>query len=167
MPKPPLRPKSTGWRSACLHPATGRLRARHHCICGSVCSRAMSATFRSGRWPWFLAVLLGACGSSGGNGGPDSGVPDAGGLVTPTAPGWEALRQMPSGVGEAAVAEADGKIYLAGGYDTRRDFQIYDIATDTWTGGPPPPRGKGNPRAPALQGKNWGFRGEGAPPRQD
>jgi len=123
----------------------------------------MSATFRSGRWPWFLAVLLGACGSSGGNGGPDSGVPDAGGLVTPTAPGWEALRQMPSGVGEAAVAEADGKIYLAGGYDTRRDFQIYDIATDTWTGGHALPGGTDNAGALAFQGKIWVFGGEATP----
>ena len=41
---------------------------------------------------------------------------------------------------ELAVAEANGKLYLMGGYPqnrvTSRTVQIYDIATDTWAYGP-------------------------------
>ena len=103
-------------------------------------------------------------GGNGGNGGTDGGNgSDAGSLVTPTAPGWEALRQMPSGVGEAAVVAADGKIYVAGGYDTRPTFQIYDIATDTWTTGHALPSGTDNAGAVASQGKVYVFGGEASP----
>jgi len=127
----------------------------------------MNATCMSGRGLWLLPVLLlGACGSSGangGNGGNGGNGFDAGSLVTPTAPGWEALRQMPAGVGEAAVVAADGKIYVAGGYDTRPSFQIYDIAADTWTTGRTLTSGTDNAGAVAFQGKVYVFGGEASP----
>jgi N-acetylneuraminic acid mutarotase len=131
----------------------------------------MSKTFPSGRWLWFLAVfLLGACGSSGGNGGNggnsgnDAGNgTDGGSLVTPTAPGWEALQQMPIGLGETAVAAADGKIYVAGGYDTRAVFQIYDIATNTWRTGHGLLSGTDNAGAVASGGQVYLFGGEATP----
>src|SRR5262245_66163280 len=117
----------------------------------------MNETCKTGIWGWLGAVLLVvACGSSspnGGNGGGGGGGSDAGPLVTPTAPGWEALRQMPSGVGEAAIAALDGKIYVAGGYDTRPTFQIYDIASDTWTTGHALAGGTDNAGAVAGGGK--------------
>jgi N-acetylneuraminic acid mutarotase len=70
---------------------------------------------------------------------------------------------MLNGVGEAAVAAEGGKIYVAGGYDTRPTFQIYDIATDTWTFGRALPGGTDNAGAVALQGKVWVFGGEASP----
>ena len=83
--------------------------------------------------------------------------------MTPIAPGWTALRQMPGALGETAVAAADGKIYVAGGYDTEPTFQIYDIATDSWAVGRPLPNGTDNAGAVASQGKIWVFGGEATP----
>jgi N-acetylneuraminic acid mutarotase len=130
----------------------------------------MNRTWKTGIAAGFGAVLLVvACGSSspnggnGGGGGGGGGGSDAGTLITPTAPGWEALRQMPSGVGEAAIAAWEGKIYLAGGYDTRPTFQVYDIASDTWTTGRALLGGTDNAGAVAVQGKIHVFGGEASP----
>jgi N-acetylneuraminic acid mutarotase len=131
----------------------------------------MNGTCKTGIRGWLVAVLLVvACGSSSPNGGGNGGGGDGGGggsdagpLVTPTAPGWEALRQMPSGVGEAAITALDGKIYVAGGYDTRPTFQIYDIATDTWTTGHALRGGTDNAGAVATPGKVHVFGGEASP----
>jgi N-acetylneuraminic acid mutarotase len=119
---------------------------------------------------WVGAVLcLIACGGSGGGGGgggggsPDSGVPDAGPPVTPVAPGWEALRQIPAGHGESAIAAAGGKLYVFGGYDTEQTVEIYDIAADTWGGGRILPGGTDNAGAVAYQGKIYVFGGEASP----
>src|SRR5262245_41970773 len=131
----------------------------------------MNVTCKTGIRGGLTAVLLVvACSSStpgggngGGGGGGGGGGSDAGPLVTPTAPGWEALRQMPSGVGEAAIAALDGKIYLAGGYDTRPSFQIYDIASNTWTAGHALAGGTDNAGAVAGGGKVHVFGGEASP----
>lgn len=77
--------------------------------------------------------------------------------------GWTALKVMPHGVGEAAAVELDGKIYVAGGFDTRPSFQIYDIATDTWRDGPDLFRGTDNAGALAAAGKVYVFGGEASP----
>ncbi|HEY1909031.1 MAG TPA: kelch repeat-containing protein [Myxococcaceae bacterium] len=129
----------------------------------------MTPTCKSRCWLALPALLLlGACGSSGGNGG-NGGGPDAGGngpdagLVTPTAPGWEALHQMPFGQGESAIAAWEGKIYVAGGYDTSPTFLIYDLATDSWRTGPALLGGTDNAGAVASQGKIWVFGGEASP----
>ena len=88
-------------------------------------------------------------------------------LMTPTAPGWEALQQMPVGLGETAVAAADGKIYVAGGYDTRGVLQIYYIATDTWMIGHALPSGTDNAGAVASGGKIRRLRWRGDPAGPD
>ncbi|HSP18271.1 MAG TPA: kelch repeat-containing protein, partial [Myxococcaceae bacterium] len=91
----------------------------------------------------------------------DAGPPvDAG---TPLAAGWTALRQLPAGLGETAVAAADGKIYVVGGYDTEPVFQIYDIASDTWSQGPALLAGTDNAGAVAANGKVYVFGGEASP----
>lgn len=68
-----------------------------------------------------LALALAACGGSD---------------EAPSAPGWTALASLPVPLGEIAVATDGAKIYVAGGYNTQRTFQIYDIATDRWQSGP-------------------------------
>jgi N-acetylneuraminic acid mutarotase len=83
--------------------------------------------------------------------------------VTPVAPGWEALRQIPVPHGEATIAATNGKLYVFGGYDTSRSVEIYDIASDTWTGGTVLPAGTDNAGAVVYQGKIYVFGGEASP----
>jgi Kelch motif len=112
------------------------------------------------------ALVLAACGSSGGGGGGGDGggiPPDAGPPVTPVAPGWEALRQLPVGFGESALAAANGKLYLLGGYDTVRTVEVYDIGSDTWSSGPLLPGGTDNAGAVVSGGKIYLFGGEATP----
>src|SRR3954469_20764414 len=80
----------------------------------------------------------------------------------PSAPGWTERAPMLSGQGEAAAAALEGKIYLAGGYDTHRTLQIYDTATDAWTAGPQLPFGTDNAGAIASGGKIYLVGGEAA-----
>src|SRR5438309_10773664 len=113
-----------------------------------------------------MSVLFLAAGCGGSSAPPNNSQPivDAGPTIdagTPIAPGWTALQQLPIGVGEAAVAAADGKIYVVGGYDTLPTFQIYDIASDTWSQGPGLPAGTDNAGAVAAGGKVYVFGGEG------
>ena len=69
---------------------------------------------------------------------------------------WSTGTSMTDARSLAAAAAIDGKIYVAGGYlganagDTTIDtFEIYDIATDTWSAGPSLP-------------ENWAPYGDGA-----
>src|SRR2546429_154619 len=80
----------------------------------------------------------------------------------PSAPGWTALAPMLSGQGEAAAVALDGKIYVAGGYDTHRSLQIYDIATGAWTDGATLPGGTDNAGVVAYGGKIYLVGGEAA-----
>ncbi len=116
-----------------------------------------------------MLVLLVGCVGCGGASAPrgnpqqitDAGPPiDAG---TPTAEGWTPLQQVPAGVGEAAIAAADGKIYLIGGYDTLPLLQIYDIAANSWSQGPALVAGTDNAGALATNGKVYVFGGEASP----
>jgi N-acetylneuraminic acid mutarotase len=86
--------------------------------------------------------------------------------VTPVAPGWEALRQIPAGFGESALATANGKLYVLGGYDTARTVEVYDIASDTWSSGPLLPGGTDNAGAVVSGGKLYLFGGEATPRAQ-
>ncbi len=69
---------------------------------------------------------------------------------------------MSKGFGESAAAYWDGKIYVAGGFDTSRLVQIYDVARDAWEMGPALPRGTDNAGAVARDGKVYVVGGEGA-----
>jgi len=100
------------------------------------------------------AFGLVACGSS------DKAPPPPPPPVLPA--GWTALASMPEGRGEAAIAALDGKIYLAGGYNTQRTFQIYDIAANAWELGPALSAGTDNAGAVAAAGKVYVLGGEAA-----
>lgn len=88
-----------------------------------------------------VAVLLGGCVGS------DAPDPDATpgslrSLITPGQPRWRALAEAPAPRQEVAAAEVAGKVYVIGGLDgsgaTDR-VDVYDIAADKWTAGPPLP----------------------------
>lgn len=67
---------------------------------------------------------------------------------------------MPSAVAKFGVAVAGGKIHVVGGYDTRRGVMVYDIASNTWSGGPALPRGTDNVAALASGDKLYALGGE-------
>lgn len=111
--------------------------------------------------PLALTLALALSVTAGCRGGPQ---PNPDGGQQPELPeGWTALHGMRVGVGEAAAVELDGKIYVAGGFDTRTTFQIYDLQTDTWRAGPDLLQGTDNAGAVALGGKVYVFGGEASP----
>lgn len=81
----------------------------------------------------------------------------------PLPEGWSALAPLPVGVGELALAADGGTMYAVGGFDTRRDLQIYDAAADRWDTGAPLPKGTDNAGAIVIDGKLWVFGGEATP----
>ena len=101
-----------------------------------------------------IAVALAACGDGG------STTIDA--APPPLPEGWIELAAMPVAVGESAAAVLDGKVYVAGGFDTLASVQVYDIAEDTWRVGSAMPLGTDNAGAAATAGKVYVVGGEGA-----
>ncbi|MBT9456983.1 MAG: hypothetical protein IV097_10215 [Burkholderiaceae bacterium] len=67
---------------------------------------------------------------------------------------------MPSGVAKFGVAALGGKIYVVGGYDTRRTVMVYDIAANSWASGPALPRGTDNVAALATADRLYAMGGE-------
>jgi N-acetylneuraminic acid mutarotase len=65
---------------------------------------------------------------------------------------------------ELALAEANGKLYLMGGYPanrvTARTVQVYDIATDTWVYGPQLPLPNNHGMAASVNGKIYLIGGQ-------
>jgi N-acetylneuraminic acid mutarotase len=65
-----------------------------------------------------------------------------------------------------AVAEANGKIYVLGGYPAsrmvQRTVQVYDVATDAWSLGPQLPEPVHHPVAIGVAGKIYSLGGQGA-----
>jgi N-acetylneuraminic acid mutarotase len=65
---------------------------------------------------------------------------------------------------ELALAEANGKLYLLGGYpasrQTARTVQIYDIASDRWQLGPQLPQPNNHGMAAAVNGKIYLIGGQ-------
>lgn len=100
-----------------------------------------------------LAVVA-ACGGGGGDGASAATPPP------PLPAGWVRLSDLPLGLAKFGAAALGGKIYLAGGYDTRRGLLVYDIATDRWSTGPDMLQGSDNLALLAAGGKLYAIGGE-------
>lgn len=108
--------------------------------------------------------MLAACG--GGGGGGDAGAtPAPPASPTPLPPpampaGWTRLADLPVGLAKFGVAAATGRLYVAGGYDTRSSLYIYDIAADRWDTGPAMPQGSDNLAMLAAGDRLYAIGGE-------
>jgi N-acetylneuraminic acid mutarotase len=109
----------------------------------------------------------GAGGASGGAAGSGAGASGAGSGGTPTnpPPGMYGTRAMlPAANSEMAVAEANGKIYILGGYPSSGEsvttVSVYDTATDTWSPGPALPEALHHPVAIGVAGKIYSLGGQ-------
>lgn len=117
-----------------------------------------------------FALLLGLTGCSGNDDSSSDPVPSSfASLVTPGTPRWRALAEAPEARQEVAAALLDGKVYVAGGLTasgaTAR-VDIYDVAGDAWSDGPPLPVPLHHAMAAAFEGSIWvigGFGSSGAP----
>jgi N-acetylneuraminic acid mutarotase len=82
--------------------------------------------------------------------------------VAPGAWGFRANLLVPNS--EFALAEANGKIYVLGGYppsrETSRTVQIYDIASDSWQLGPDLPQPNNHGMAAAVNGRIYLIGGQ-------
>ncbi|HEX6643523.1 MAG TPA: kelch repeat-containing protein [Gemmatimonadales bacterium] len=98
------------------------------------------------------ALLVAACGNEE-TGGP-----------TDDDDGWDIRAALPRSNSELALAEADGKLYLLGGYPatrvTQRTVQVYDIASDSWTLGPDLPAPNNHGMAASVGGKIYLIGGQ-------
>ena len=77
---------------------------------------------------------------------------------------WELRAELIEPNSELALAEANGKLYLLGGYpasrQTSRTVQIYDIASDRWELGPPLPQPNNHGMAASVNGKIYLIGGQ-------
>ena len=77
---------------------------------------------------------------------------------------WEQRAELPASNSELALAEADGKLYLLGGYpasrQTSRTVQVYDIASNSWTLGPELPQPNNHGMAASVDGKIYLIGGQ-------
>lgn len=101
---------------------------------------------------WLISTS--ACGGGGGSAPAPAPAP------APLPAGWTRLADLPAGVAKAGVAALDGRLYVLGGYDTRRTVWVYDIAADRWSAGPTLARGTDNVAGAAAAGRVWAIGGE-------
>ena len=77
---------------------------------------------------------------------------------------WDLRAELIEPNSELALAEANGKLYLLGGYpasrQTSRTVQIYDIASDRWELGPPLPQPNNHGMAASVNGKIYLIGGQ-------
>ena len=77
---------------------------------------------------------------------------------------WDLRADLIEPNSELALAEANGKLYLLGGYpasrETSRTVQIYDIASDSWELGPPLPQPNNHGMAASVGGKIYLIGGQ-------
>ncbi len=110
-----------------------------------------------------LALLTVACGRDSGG---STGLPTG-----PTVPAtkvdggnWGFRAGLIEPNSEMALAEANGKIYVLGGYPasrvTARTVQVYDIASDRWELGPPLPQPNNHGMAVGVNGKIYLIGGQ-------
>ncbi len=108
-----------------------------------------------------LALFMVACGEG------ESSAPPTG----PTLPSnqvdgglWTQRAQLIEANSELALAEANGKLYLLGGYpasrQTARTVQIYDIASNSWELGPPLPQPNNHGMAVGVNGRVYLIGGQ-------
>jgi N-acetylneuraminic acid mutarotase len=106
-------------------------------------------------------------GGTAGSGVAGSGTSGAGSGGAPTnpPPGMYGTRSMlPAANSEMAVAEANGKIYVLGGYPSSGEsvttVQVYDVATDTWGMAAALPEPLHHPVAIGVAGKIYSLGGQ-------
>jgi N-acetylneuraminic acid mutarotase len=84
--------------------------------------------------------------------------------ISPAADSWGKAAPLLEAVGEQAVAQLDGKIYLIGGKLEGKGYlatvQVYDVATDTWEWGTPLPVAINHNVAVAVNGKIYSIGGQ-------
>ena len=84
-------------------------------------------------------------------------------VLTPTGE-WELRAPLLTNNSELAVAEANGKLYLLGGYppsrQTSRTVQVYDIASNSWSLGPQLPQPNNHGMAASVNGKIYLIGGQ-------
>lgn len=86
-------------------------------------------------------------------------------VLTPADGGvWGTRANLLAANSEFALAEANGKLYVLGGYpanrQTSRTVQVYDVASDSWTLGPPLPQPNNHGMAAAVGGKVYLIGGQ-------
>ena len=106
-----------------------------------------------------VALFCSACSGSPGDPGEQPGPPlkvDGG--------DWDLRADLIESNSELALAEANGKLYLLGGYpasrQTSRTVQVYDIASDSWELGPPLPQPNNHGMAASVGGKIYLIGGQ-------
>jgi N-acetylneuraminic acid mutarotase len=111
-----------------------------------------------------LALFVVACGGSQ-SGSPIQ--PGPGGTNQPPAVDggfWGHRSDLIEPNSELALAEANGKLYLLGGYpasrQTARTVQVYDIGSDSWQLGPPLPQPNNHGMAAGVNGKVYLIGGQ-------
>lgn len=110
------------------------------------------------------SCLLSACGGGGGAAGadPDTTATPARAAAPASRAGWTRLADMPAGVAKFGVAALGNRIYVVGGYDTRRSVMVYDVASNTWSPGSSLVRGTDNVAALATESRLYAVGGEAA-----
>src|SRR5262245_32271159 len=95
----------------------------------------------------FAVMIAVATACRGANNGPPNG-------SQPRAGTWDTRAALPTARQEMPSALINGHIYTPGGYDrqgaTVAVLEIYDVATDRWTSGPPMPEGRNHPGVSAI-----------------
>jgi hypothetical protein len=113
-----------------------------------------------------LALFISACGGSSGDAIVD---PPPKPVVPPGLDGgeWGVRAGLLANNSEFALAEANGKLYVLGGYPpetgpnrTSRTVQVYDIASNTWQLGPQLPQPNNHGMAAGVNGKIYLLGGQ-------
>ena len=89
-------------------------------------------------------------------------------ILTPVDAGvWGSAAQLLENNSEFALAEANGKLYVLGGYPpqmgpnrTKSTVQIYDVASNSWQLGPPLPQPNNHGMAASVNGKIYLLGGQ-------
>jgi N-acetylneuraminic acid mutarotase len=111
-----------------------------------------------------FAVLVGLAACSASATGPQGNEEEEAVEIPETWGEWALRASLLEPNSELAVAEADGRLYLLGGYpasrQTVRTVQIYDIAGDRWELGPPLPEPNNHGMAASVNGKIYLIGGQ-------